>query len=86
MLTCEVSTNYTDPMKVNDELPVHEKKARETLGECFMTGSQTTSIPQHDAGVPNGAHDYKLTTYWTQGIRPGTESVITSDPAPKRED
>jgi hypothetical protein len=73
MFTCAVESTYTDPMKVQDEFPKHKIAAAEKLGTCWMTGSQTTSIPQHDAGVPNGQHDYKLTTYWQSGIKPGTE-------------
>ena len=70
MFTCAVETTYTDPLKVHDEMPKHEKAATEKLGDCWMTGSQTTSIPLHDAGVPTDQHEYKLTTYWQQGTRP----------------
>jgi hypothetical protein len=70
MFKCEVVTTYTDPMKVHDEFPKHEKAAREKLGECWMTGSQTTSIPLYDAGVPTGEHEYRLTSYWQQGEQP----------------
>lgn len=77
MFKCEVATTYTDPMKVHDEIPAHEKAAKEKLGECWMTGSQTTSIPDHDAGVPTGSHTYKLTTYWQSGAKPGVELQAT---------
>ena len=78
MFTCEVATTYTDPMKVHDEMPAHEKAAKAKLGDCFMTGSQTTSIPLNDdAGVPTDNHEYKLTTYWQQGTPPVSETKIT---------
>jgi hypothetical protein len=74
MFTVAVETTYTDPMKVNDEFPKHQLAATEKLGTCWMTGSQTTSIPHvNDAGVPTDNHDYKLTTYWQAGVKPGTE-------------
>jgi hypothetical protein len=70
MFTCAVETTYTDPLKVHDEFPKHTEAATKKLGECWMTASQTTSIPDHDAGVPTGGHTYKLTTYWQQGKKP----------------
>lgn len=71
MLTCAVTTIYTDPMKVHDEMPAHAKAAQDKLGECWMTGSQTTSIPLHDdAGVPTDNHEFKLTTFWESGKKP----------------
>jgi hypothetical protein len=79
MLTCEVTTTYTDPLKIHDETAKHEAAARGKLGDCYMTGSQNTSVPDHDAGVPTGAHTYRVTTYWAQGIRPGSEPAATEE-------
>lgn len=80
MLTCEVTTTYTNPLKIGDEYAKHEAAAVGKLGApLYMTGSQNTSIPDHDAGVPTGEHTYRITTYWAQGVKPGTE------PAPPQE-
>lgn len=85
MFTCEVSTTYTSPLKIGDEYAKHEAEAISKLGaEVWLTGSQNTSIPDHDAGVPTDTHTYKLTTYWQQGIKPGTEPVEVIS-APRRE-
>lgn len=85
MFTCAVETTFTDPMKIHDEFERHTAVAREKLGDCWMTGTQNTSMPQHDAGVPTGLHEYKLTTYWQSGIKPGTEPAPEANPAPPRE-